>query len=175
MKAFVLGTALGLAVGFIATCRGDELPSDDTVAAAAEAGVDVTDLLGAMNTTHLDARTYLVGIGLLTTAPSAPTIRSATSGVGAGPLSAGAVSGFVRVRLTYYTLTGRTYSGGQTYPGSTACSWNFALGTRFVFRDGETVVCNDRGLLGSSGWLDVWGNPGLVRKYGAYATVDVVP
>lgn len=80
-----------------------------------------------------------------------------------------------RVRLTYYVEAGRTYSGGQTYPGSTACSWNFAIGTRFVFADGEEFVCNDRGLLGYSGWLDLWRRPDIARKYGAYATVQVIP
>ncbi len=83
-----------------------------------------------------------------------------------------------RVRLTYYVEAGRTYSGQQTYAGSTACSWNWPIGTRFVFRDGETVVCNDRGMLGSGnpiGWLDLWRRPDLVRKYGDYATVEVLP
>jgi hypothetical protein len=40
---------------------------------------------------------------------------------------------------------------------------------------GETVICNDRGLLGSSGWLDLFARPDLVRRYGPYANVQVVP
>lgn len=80
-----------------------------------------------------------------------------------------------RVRLTYYVGGGVTYSGQQTYMGSTACSWNYPLGTAFTFRDGERVVCNDRGMLGSSGWLDVFRRPDLATKYGAYATVEVEP
>jgi hypothetical protein len=78
------------------------------------------------------------------------------------------------VRLTYYLLEGRTYSGGHTYPGSAACSTNFALGTRFRLPDGDVVVCNDRGLLGRTGWLDVWGRPDLPRRYGNYVTVEVL-
>lgn len=80
-----------------------------------------------------------------------------------------------RVRLTYYVEGGVTYSGQQTYMGSTACSWNYPLGTRFVFRDGEVVTCNDRGMLGSAGWVDVFRQPALAAKYGAYAMVEVEP
>lgn len=79
-----------------------------------------------------------------------------------------------RVRLTFYQESGRTYSGQQTYAGSTACSWNYRLSTRFIFRDGESVVCNDRGLLGDSGWLDVFRRPDLAEKYGQYTVVEVV-
>lgn len=49
---------------------GQAEPSDETMQAAAEANVDVTDLLGAMNTTGLDARPYLIGVGEI--APPAP-------------------------------------------------------------------------------------------------------
>ena len=78
------------------------------------------------------------------------------------------------LRLTWYGLSGRTYSGSRVHYGGAACSWNFALGTRFVFPDGEEVVCDDRGRLGWSGWVDVWGRPDIARKYGPYVTVWVV-
>lgn len=80
-----------------------------------------------------------------------------------------------RVRVTYYNLIGRTFSGIPLYMGSTACSWNFRIGTKFRFPSGETVTCIDRGLLGASGWLDVWKNPGLAHRYEPYTTVMVIP
>lgn len=50
--------------------------SADTLAAAAEAHVDVIDLLGAMATSSLTARQYLIGVGELTLpTPPAPVIR----------------------------------------------------------------------------------------------------
>jgi len=89
--------------------------------------------------------------------------------------TAAAASRTVRVRLTYYVEYGVTASGGHPYAGSTACSWNFPFGTRFRLPDGEVFTCNDRGLLGSSGWLDLWRRPDLARAYGPYATAEVVP
>jgi hypothetical protein len=134
---------------------------NDVMPAADEAGVSAADLLGAVNTTGLAPRTYLCAVGEL----ACPTVAERLPGPGWA----------TRVRLTYYTLTGTTYGGGRPYVGSTACSWNFRLGTRFVLPDGETVICNDRGLLGSSGWLDLFARPDLVRRYGPYASVQVVP
>jgi hypothetical protein len=71
-------------------------------------------------------------------------------------------------------LPGRTASGEMVHPGGTACSYNWALGTRFRFPHGEVFVCNDRGLLGSRGWLDVWNRPDLQARYGAYVDVEVL-
>lgn len=141
------------------TLQSDVL--NDVVPAADEAGVSAPDLLGAVNTTGLAPRAYLCAVGELA-CPTLADRMPATGWVAA-------------VRLTYYTLAGTTYGGGHPYVGSTACSWNFRIGTRFVLPDGETVVCNDRGLLGSSGWLDLFARPDLVRRYGPYATVQVVP
>lgn len=77
------------------------------------------------------------------------------------------------VTLTAYTLTGTTYAGTQTRPGITACSWNFSLGTRFRLPDGRVVVCEDRGQLGNTGWLDVWmADDGAARRQGR-TTVEV--
>lgn len=135
--------------------QAQEQPTDDTQAVAAQAGVDALDLQGAVNTTGLKARDYLVGVDEL------PRPQTSSARV-------------ARVRLTYYVEEGRTYGGGTTFPGSTACSWNFPLGTRFALPDGEVFVCNDRGLLGSSGWLDLWRRPDLVRRYGSFVTVRVL-
>ena len=82
---------------------------------------------------------------------------------------------YATVRLTYYLDSGLTYGGGHTYYGSAACSWNFPLGTRFMLPDGEVLVCNDRGRLGATGWLDVYARPDLPRAYGNYVTVLVLP
>lgn len=86
----------------------------------------------------------------------------------------------VTVRVTYYTDAGTTYSGTRTRPGVAACSWNYAIGTRLRFADGREVVCEDRGALGATGWVDVWvgslaeGRAGVAGAYGNYTTVEVV-
>jgi hypothetical protein len=141
------------------TSRPDLL--NDLMPAADEAGISAADLLGAVNATGLTPRAYLCAVGEL----ACPTLVERLPATG----------WLTRVRLTYYTITGITYGGGRPYVGSTACSWNFRLGTRFMLPSGETVICNDRGLLGSSGWLDLFARPDLVRRYGPYANVQVVP
>ena len=78
------------------------------------------------------------------------------------------------VRLTYYVEAGVTFSGGRTGYGQTACSWNYAIGQRFRFDNGEEFVCTDRGHLGSSGWLDLWRRPDLIRAYGTHALVELL-
>lgn len=78
------------------------------------------------------------------------------------------------VRLTWYAQSGLTANGGHTYPGSAACSFNYPFFTRFVFRDGEMVVCTDRGVLGNKGWVDVFQDKLLADKYGAYTDVVVI-
>lgn len=62
----------------------------------------------------------------------------------------------VSVRVTFYTDVGVTYSGGWTRYGVAACSWNIPMYSIIRFHDGRIVYCEDRGLLGSSGWIDVW-------------------
>jgi hypothetical protein len=146
------GFALLVVFGCVAKAYAQE---DDLQSAADEAGVSVVDLAGALSTTGLDAATYLCRIG-----------------EGPCPKPVGYPA---RVRLTHYVESGTTYGGGHTYPGSTACSWNWPLGTRFQFPDGEVFTCNDRGLLGSSGWLDLFRRPDLAAAYGPYATVTVLP
>ena len=77
------------------------------------------------------------------------------------------------MRLTYYLLVGVTYSGAWTVPGTAACSWNLPLGSVIDLPEGEQFVCRDRGLLGSSGWLDVWHRPDVAQKYGRYVLATV--
>jgi hypothetical protein len=88
----------------------------------------------------------------------------------------------ITVRLTYYFESGVTYGCTEgswwficgTRPGGTACSWNFPIGTHLAFPHGEVFVCNDRGRLGSRGWVDVWRRPDLQRMYGQYVTLEVL-
>lgn len=83
----------------------------------------------------------------------------------------------VYVRLTYYTYnSGVTANGGQVYMGSTACSLNFAFGTKFVLPDGSVVTCNDRGRLyydenRYGGWLDVYARSDIGRLGAGSVTV----
>lgn len=93
----------------------------------------------------------------------------------------GAVAGWGQaVRLTYYLPTGDPmYSGIYPYSGAAACSWNFPIGTVLEFPYGDQVVCLDRGMLGSSGWVDrfVWSHgEGLYWEslYGQWTSVTVV-
>lgn len=69
MARFAVGVVFGLVVGTLAGAAAG-LHADEVADAAEEANVDVTDLQGAMNTTGLDARTYLIAVGELK--PPAP-------------------------------------------------------------------------------------------------------
>jgi hypothetical protein len=72
---------LGLVLGSVCISHGQQEPSDDTIAAADEAGVSAIDLQGALNTTHMDARTYLcVADGLLCPAVSPAVLPAASCG-----------------------------------------------------------------------------------------------
>lgn len=149
-----LAVALVLVTAGVA--RAESIP-EQTITAATEAGLDPVDVQGAANTVGADAWTYLYGTGELQR-----------------PVPIVSALALARVRLTYYNESGLTASGGRTYPGSTACSYNWRFGTRFRFPNGEIVTCNDRGRLGSSGWLDVYRRPDLARAYGPYVTVEVL-
>lgn len=151
--AFVLGLALGTAC----LTHAETEPTEATIGWAQDVGVDPWDLQGALNTTGMRPEEYLQAVGLLT-----------------HPVALLPALAVARVRLTHYVEGGVTYSGGHTFPGSAACSWNFALGTRLRLPDGEEFVCNDRGLLGSTGWVDLWRRPDLVRKYGSWVVVEVL-
>jgi hypothetical protein len=82
-------------------------------------------------------------------------------------------------RLTYYVLRGTMYSGYQTHWGAAACSWNYPIGTVLELPDGFQVTCLDRGLLGSSGWIDIWApdhatGRWLAQQYGDWTPATVV-
>lgn len=89
------------------------------------------------------------------------------------PVEIGTALRVERLRVTYYTEAGVTYSGQYTRPGSAACSWDLPLYSVLVFADGERVVCLDRGRL-TEPWADLWRRPDLAAKYGPYTTVEVV-
>jgi hypothetical protein len=76
----VVGTVLGAALGL----HAETDPTDETVAAATEAGLDPMLVQGAVNSQPgLDARAYLQGIGLLPTVPlSASPLGAAVAGDG---------------------------------------------------------------------------------------------
>lgn len=62
LHAFALVVVLAAA----ASARAQpELPTDETIAVAEEAGVDAMDLQGAVNSTGLEPRAYLVAVGEL--------------------------------------------------------------------------------------------------------------
>jgi hypothetical protein len=65
----VIGVALGIAVGVVIGAavgiHAEQFPTDETIAAADEADVDALDLQGAVNTTGLEPRAYLVAVGEL--------------------------------------------------------------------------------------------------------------
>jgi hypothetical protein len=78
MARFVAGAVFGLVVGVVAAAAAglhaedlDTLPAD-TIDAANEAKVDVVDLLGAMATSKLSARAYLLSVGELVPPPRSP-------------------------------------------------------------------------------------------------------
>jgi 3D (Asp-Asp-Asp) domain-containing protein len=81
----------------------------------------------------------------------------------------------MQVTVTHYADSGVTYSGGQTRPGVAACSWNIPMYSTIRFQDGREVRCEDRGQLGSSGWIDLWvGDVATARQMGRYtATVEI--
>lgn len=70
----LMGVVVGMTLGAACSARAQTEPTDDTVAAAAEAeaGLDATDLQGALNTTGLDARAYLAFLTAPETATEVP-------------------------------------------------------------------------------------------------------
>ena len=97
------------------------------------------------------------------------------------------VSGrIVNVNVTFYDCAnqgfcGAMYNGRQVYEGAAACSWNLAIGTKFVIIGDPThrvYICEDRGLLPNT-WVDIffyypadgyhW--QGMVGRYG---TIEIV-
>ena len=84
------------------------------------------------------------------------------------------------VTVSYYLPTGSPmFSGLEPFSGAAACSWNFELGTRLAFNDGRVVECLDRGLLGSSGHVDVFVRSvaegrAVAAAYGSRTVVEVL-
>src|SRR5260221_3969705 len=69
MTRLLIGAAIGVAGcllgGAALGIRGEQVPTDDQIAAAEEAGVEALDLQGAVNTTSLEPRAYLIAVGEL--------------------------------------------------------------------------------------------------------------
>jgi hypothetical protein len=75
MARFAVGAVLSLMVGaFYAPDAQASPEDDDAIAAAQEAGVDLEDLRGAVNTVGIPARQYLISVGELA-APIAPYLE----------------------------------------------------------------------------------------------------
>jgi hypothetical protein len=156
----------------------EQFPTQEVMDYAGAYELNPFELQGAVNTSGLDPRTYLVAIGVVESPKVAPPLP-ALVGSQVLPQSGGYKAS---VRVTHYNLDGVTYGCTAatalcgTRPGGTACSTNFALGTRFQFPSGEVFICNDRGSgLGSTGWLDVWRRPDISNRYGPTTTVTVLP
>jgi len=82
----VIGVALGVAVGLaVAASYAQEAPSQALIDAARDAGVDVTDLEGAVNTTGLEPREYLYQVGELERPYTPPPARPSMGAVGPYP------------------------------------------------------------------------------------------
>jgi hypothetical protein len=163
LKLIVAVLLLNLSVGaYVANAQSIE--SDEELAElATQANVTVVDLKGAAFSTGLTGKKYLEAVGEI---PSQAPVASVPANRGYS----------LRVRLTYYTYnSGVTYSGQKPYIGSTACSWNIPIGATVWLPRGQKLVCNDRGLLGSTGWIDVYNQPQLVAQYGDYVTVEISP
>lgn len=61
------------------------------------------------------------------------------------------------VIVTYYYPTGNPmYNGRYPFIGAAGCSWDMPLDSVVLFPDGRIVVCMDRGMLGSSGHVDIF-------------------
>lgn len=92
----------------------DTEPDEQTQAAADEAGVDARDLLGAMNTTGLDAQTYLTAVGELPVTSSGAAPALACGWPICGPLG---------TRL--YCIEGAEshHNGAAVNPSSGAAGW----------------------------------------------------
>ena len=94
--------------------------TEEIVAVAAEAGVDEQDLRGAVNTTGLEPRQYLRGVGELPTPPTAPAVAAPIASVwtrlaqceSGGNWSAVSRGGTYRGGLQFDQQTWFAYGGG---------------------------------------------------------------
>jgi hypothetical protein len=64
-----IGVAIGIVIGAALGIHAEQFPTEETVAAAADAGVDSVELQGAVNTTQLEPRAYLIAVGELAPPP----------------------------------------------------------------------------------------------------------
>ena len=103
MARFVVGAVFGLVVGVVGAAALSIHADDEVEAAALEAGVDPLDLAGAVNTTGVAPREYLIRVGELT--PPKPPPPQPISSVWAG-LAQCESSGNWRAN------TGNSYYGG---------------------------------------------------------------
>ena len=62
----------------------------------------------------------------------------------------------VTFSVSSFCDTGLTASGKWTVPGVAGCSPEYPFGTRFILADGQVLVCEDRGLLVTFRYLDIW-------------------
>lgn len=90
------------------------------------------------------------------------------------------------VNLTFYDcrvqgFCGAMYNGRKVYQGAAACSWNLAIGTRFLIvgdPTGRIYRCEDRGHLANT-WVDIfWHDPVDGYRWqsavGRYGTIEIV-
>jgi hypothetical protein len=112
---------------------------------------------------------------------SAPELQTCSQEYGMSDAPAISASS---VRVTFYTLTGIVRYGepgdATTRMCVAACSTNFPAHSILRFNDGFVVECRDTGLLGSTGWIDIWapsyawGLAEVERVYGQRTTVEVL-
>jgi hypothetical protein len=92
------------------------------------------------------------------------------------------------VNITFYDcksqgFCGSMYNGRRVYEGAAACSWNLAIGTKFVILGDPTkriYICEDRGLLANT-WVDIfwhdaadgWRWQSTVGRSGSIEIVDL--
>lgn len=146
MTRLALGIVIGIGVGMIgfAACglHAQEQPTEDTVAAAEEAGVDPIDLQGAVNTTGLDAHTYLIAVGELAAPISALSEVVNTGWPFQGPLAQrifcveAIESAHGRLMYNPAPWQGEHAQGFLGWLPSTARRWGVVIGNRASEWDG---------------------------------------
>jgi hypothetical protein len=146
MAKLAIGAAFGILVGVIAgaACglhaEGTE-PDEETIAAANDARVDLYDLLGAVNTTGLGPREYLIAVGelapLISTAPSVAPEANPQGWPFGGPIAQRIYcveSIESRHGAAMYNPTpvwnGEHAQGWLGYLPSTALRWGVQIGSR---------------------------------------------
>ncbi len=142
----VVGVAIGTAIVISHASDVDD--------AAAEAGVNAEDLRGAVNTTGLEPRAYLIGVGeLARPLPPAPPIRPVWD------LLAQCESGG-----NWHNASNPVYKGGLQFDAGTwARHGGLAFAPRADFATREQQVLVGERTLASQGW-QAW--PACSRRLG---------